>query len=259
MKVVLMAGGAGLRLMEETRKRPKPLVTIGDMPVIWHIMKTYSSFGHNEFVICAGYRQDMIKRWFSDYFLTRSDVTFDLTGSEPALEVHASRCEPWRVTVVDTGRTTLTGARLAAVRDYVDGETFMLTYADGVSDIDLDALVARHRAAGRVATITCVRRPQSKGLIDLSADGLVSEFREKSHADDDPINAGYMVLEPEVFDYLGDDSGPLERGPMGRLAAAGQLAAYEHDGFWQCMDTLQERTYLDELVREGRAPWIRWD
>jgi glucose-1-phosphate cytidylyltransferase len=163
------------------------------------------------------------------------------------------------VTVVDTGRDALTGDRLAAVRDHVGDDTFMLTYADGVSDIDLDELVAHHRRAGRVATITCARRPQSKGMVDVSDDGLVREFREKSHADDDLINAGYMVLEPAVFDYLGDDPGPFERGPIERLAAAGQLAAYVHDGFWQCMDTLQERTLLDTLVREGRAPWVRWD
>ena len=259
MKVVLLAGGVGTRLMELTRDCPKPLVTIGGMPIMWHIMKTYAAFGHNEFVICAGYRQDMIKRWLSDYFLTRSDVTFDLTGPQPALEVHDSRCEPWRVTVVDTGRDALTGDRLAAVRDHVGDDTFMLTYADGVSDIDLDDLAAHHRQAGRVATITCVRRHQSKGLVDVTEQGLVREFREKSHADDELINAGYMVLEPDVFDYLGDAPGSFERGPIERLAAADQLAAYVHDGFWQCMDTLRERTFLDALVREGRAPWVRWD
>jgi glucose-1-phosphate cytidylyltransferase len=222
-------------------------------------MKTYASFGHNEFVICAGHRQDMLKRWFSDYFLSRSDVTFDLTGPQPALEVLDTRCEPWRVTVVDTGRDALTGDRLTAVRDYVDDDTFMLTYADGVSDIDLDALVAHHRQAGRVATITCVPRHQSKGLVDVTEQGLVQEFREKNHADDELINAGYMVLEPDVFDYLGDAPGIFEQGPIERLAAADQLAAYVHDGFWQCMDTLRERTLLDALVREGRAPWVRWD
>ena len=259
MKVVLLAGGTGTRLMEETRVCPKPLVTIGGMPIIWHIMKTYSAYGHNDFVICAGYRQHQIKRWFSDYFMSRADMTFDLTGPEPVVEVHASRCEPWRVTVIDTGCDTLTGDRLRTVRDYVDDETFMLTYADGVSDVDLDALIGFHRKMGRTATITCVRRLQSKGLIHLSEEGLVQEFREKDPADNDLINAGYMVLEPEVFDYLEPDCGPLERDPMERLIAAGQLAAYEHKGFWQCMDTLQERTFLEGLVHEGRAPWIRWD
>ena len=259
MKVVLLAGGVGSRLMELTRDCPKPLITIGGMPIIWHIMKTYAAFGHNEFVICAGYRQDMMKRWFSDYFLSRSDVTFDLTGTQPALEVHDTRCEPWRVTVVDTGQDALTGDRLAAVRDYVGDETFMLAYADGVSDIDLDDLVAHHRQAGCVATIACVHRHQTKGLVDVTEQGLVREFREKSHEDDELVNAGYMVLEPDVFDYLGEAPGSFERGPIERLTAADQLAAYVHDGFWQCMDTLRERTFLDALVREGRAPWVRWD
>ena len=224
MKVVLLAGGYGTRISEESQFKPKPLIELGEMPVLWHIMKLYSFYGHNEFIICAGYKQHMIKEFFADYFLNSADVTFDFTGGRRDMTVHHSHAEPWKVTVVDTGLGTMTGGRIRRVREYVGDETFLMTYGDGVCDVDVNRLIEFHRSHGKTAT----------------------------------INAGYMVLEPEIFDYLDGDGCVFEREPMERLAEEGQLMSYMHRGFWQCMDTAREKEMLEKLWASGNAPWKVW-
>lgn len=257
MKVVLLAGGAGTRIMEESESRPKPMVEIGGMPIIWHIMKEYSYYGFNEFIICAGYKQHMIKRWFADYFLYKSDVTFQFS-LDNQITVHKSYAEDWKVTVVDTGGHTMTGGRLKRVQEYIDGDTFMLTYGDGVCDVDISKLVEYHKSHGKLATLTAVRMKQDKGTLDIGFNNSVRAFREKNSEDSRLINAGYMVLNTKIFDYLKDDNTVLEREPMERLAAEGQLMSYQHEGFWQCMDTMLERMRLEELLMNDRAPWKKW-
>lgn len=258
MKVVLLAGGLGSRITEESRYRPKPMVELGGMPILWHIMKEYSHYGFNDFIICAGYKQHMIKEWFADYFLRRSDVTFDFTGGQERVSYHAPQCEPWKVTIVDTGLNTMTGGRIRRVRRYVGDEPFMMTYGDGVCDVDIAELVRFHRAHGRLATLTAVVPNQEKGVLDIAEDHSVRAFREKQASDATPINAGYMVLEPKVFDYLDGDDCIFEQEPMRRLAAEGELMSYVHRGFWQCMDNLRERDILEKLIATGKAPWIKW-
>ena len=259
MKVVLLCGGLGTRISEESRSRPKPMVELGGMPILWHIMKEYSYFGFDDFVICAGYKQHVIKDWFASYFLRESDVTFDWTGGEQRVAYHGRRCEPWRVTIVDTGPATMTGGRVKRVQAHVGDEPFMVTYGDGVCDVDIADLVAFHRSHGRLATLTTVVRGQTKGVLDIAEDSSVRAFREKAAGDGTPINAGYMVFEPAVFDYLGGDDCVLERGPLERLAAEGQLMGYRHRGFWQCMDNLRERELLERMLEQGTAPWVRWE
>ncbi|MCR5304210.1 MAG: glucose-1-phosphate cytidylyltransferase [Lachnospiraceae bacterium] len=258
MKTVILAGGLGTRISEETMNRPKPFVEIGGMPIIWHIMKSYSYYGYNEFIICAGYRQDFVKDWFSQFFIHSSDVTFDYTGEKEQITVHENRTEPWKVTVVDTGLNTMTGGRLGRVKRYIGDETFMLTYGDGVCDVDISKLVYFHRAHGRAATLTAVRLEQEKGVLGIDVTGAVKTFREKNIKDNVPINAGFMVLEPKIFDYITGDETVLEREPLERLAEEGELMSYSHKGFWQCMDNLREKSYLEELITTGNAPWIKW-
>lgn len=259
MKVVLLAGGYGTRISEESQYKPKPMIEVGGKPILWHIMKEYSYFGFNEFIICAGYMQQVIKEWFSNYFLYNSDISFDLTAGKSQVIVHDTHFEPWKVTVVDTGLNTMTGGRIKRIQKYVDGEMFLMTYGDGVCDVDIAELVSFHQSHGKVATLTTVLQDQSKGVLRLDVDGAVRSFREKKQTDGVPINAGYMVLGPEVFSYIEDDSMPFEQAPLEKLAAEGELMSYMHHGFWQCMDTKREHELLEELWESGNAPWKKWD
>ena len=259
MKVVLLAGGYGTRLSEESRYRPKPMVELGGMPILWHIMKEYSYYGFHEFIICAGYKQHMIKEWFADYFLRRSDVTFDFSAGKEEISVLEQQCEPWKVSVIDTGLNTMTGGRIKRIQKYVGNETFMMTYGDGVCDVDLGKLAAFHRAHGKIATLTAVLPDQQKGVLDIGENNTVRAFREKQAADSAPINAGYMVLEPEIFDYLDGDGCVFEQEPLRTLAELGELMSYTHRGFWQCMDNIREKEILEKLIAAGRAPWMKWE
>ncbi|MBR7112175.1 MAG: glucose-1-phosphate cytidylyltransferase [Clostridia bacterium] len=256
MKVVILAGGFGTRISEESHLRPKPMVEIGGMPILWHIMKYYASFGHCDFVVCAGYKQSVIKEWFADYYINHSDVTFDFSEREN-ITVHRSSSESWRVTVVDTGLSTMTGGRIKRIRPYLDDAPFFLTYGDGVCNVDVAELLRFHRAHGCLATVTAVHPDSRFGVLDATGD-LVRAFREKSEADVDWINGGFMVLEPGVIDCIEGDSTVFEHGPLERLCEMGQLVAYRHRGFWQCMDTLRDKEKLERLWAEGRAPWKRW-
>lgn len=257
MKIVILAGGFGTRISEESQFRPKPMIEIGGMPILWHIMKLYSYYGFHDFVICAGYKQHMIKEWFNNYFLYTSDVTFDFTEGKQVI-LHEQHSEPWRVTVVDTGLNTMTGGRIKRIQKYVGNEPFMLTYGDGVCDVNISKLVAFHQSHGKLATLTAVKLQQSKGILDIGGDNAVRAFREKSARDSAPINAGFMVLEPQVFEYLDGDRCVFEQAPLTRLAAEGQLMSYQHTGFWQCMDTEREKKELEKLWETGHAPWKVW-
>lgn len=256
MKVVLLAGGLGTRISEESHLKPKPMIEIGEMPILWHIMKYYSSYGFKEFIILAGYKQYLIKEYFANYFLHNADITFDM--GKNTMEVHNSEAEDWKVTVVDTGLHTMTGGRLKRVEKYLKHEPFMLTYGDGVSDVNLEALLDFHKKHGKPATISMVNLAQQKGVLDVDAEGQIRSFREKEEKDGAVINGGFMVLEPEIFDYLQDDNTILEQSPMQNLAAEGKLMGYYHDGFWQCMDTQREKKLLEDLWASGKAPWKRW-
>ena len=257
MKVVILAGGFGTRISEESHLRPKPMIEIGEMPILWHIMKEYSYYGVNEFIICAGYRQHMIKEWFADYFIHTSDITFDFTKGNEMI-VHSRHVEPWKVTVVDTGLNTMTGGRIRRVRDYVGDETFMVTYGDGVGDINIPELLSYHRKHGKTGTISMYNFGQNKGVVDVGEDGNIMAFREKSDYDGNLINIGYMVYEPEVFDCIDGDGTALERDSLSTLAERHQLAGYVHRGFWQCMDTISEKKKLEDLWTSGNAPWKLW-
>ena len=257
MKVVILAGGLGTRISEESHLKPKPMIEIGGQPILWHIMKHYSHYGYHEFVICLGYKQYVVKEYFADYFLHTSDVTFDLANNK--MEVHNNYSEPWKVTLVNTGLNTMTGGRVKRIRDYVGGEPFMLTYGDGVADVDLNALEKFHRAHGKTATITTVNIGQMKGVLDIAPDNTINSFREKEVTDGSLINGGFMVLNPEIFDYLVDDTTVFEKDPMARLAKEGQLKSFRHKGYWQCMDTQREMKTLEELWQSGKAPWKVWD
>lgn len=258
MKVVLLSGGFGSRISEESQFKPKPMIEIGGMPILWHIMKEYAFFGHTEFIICAGYKQEYIKEWFANYFLHNSDITFDFRNGINEMIVHQTKMEPWKVTVVDTGYNTMTGGRLKRVQKYVGDETFMLTYGDGVCDVDIEELLAFHKSHGKIATLTAVKLAQDKGVLDIEG-GAVRAFREKKSADGSPINAGYMVLEPSIFNYLTDDTCVFEKIALTQLASEGQLMSYIHTGFWQCMDNIREKNLLEKLLSEDKAPWKRWD
>lgn len=258
MKVVILAGGFGTRLAEETEIKPKPMVEVGEMPIIWHIMKTYSFYGYNEFIICCGYKQDVIKKWFADYYLTHSDVTFDFTDNNN-VTIHQSCKEPWKVTVVDTGLKTMTGGRIKRVQKYVGDEPFLMTYGDAVCDVDISKLVEYHKSHGKKATLTAVIQKQQKGVLDISKVGAVMAFREKQTVDETPINAGFMVLEPSVFDLIDGDTCIFEQGPLSSLAESGELMSYRHRGFWQCMDNIREKAILEELWESGKAPWKVWN
>lgn len=260
MKVVILAGGFGTRISEESIFKPKPLIDIGGKPIIWHIMKYYSSFGFNDFIICAGYKQDCLKQYFSDYFLNHSDVTFDMKHNKTI--IHQRNSEPWIISVVDTGLNTMTGGRVKRIKEYLfeDNELkpFMLTYGDGVSDVDINALLSFHKKSGKLATLTAVMPGGRFGSLNIEESGIIQSFREKKKDDGGWINGGFMVLEPEVLEYIDDDNSTLEKEPFERLVSEGQLAAFKHYGFWQCMDSVRDKNYLENIISEGKAPWIKW-
>lgn len=257
MKVVILAGGKGSRISEESVTKPKPMIEIGDRPILWHIMKIYSSYGYYDFIICCGYKGYMIKEYFIHYYMYQSDATFCLL--DKSREYHNSTVEPWKVTLANTGLETLTAGRILQIQDYIgEDESFMLTYGDGVADINISALVAFHKAHGKIATITTTQPAGRFGAIKINADGIIDSFKEKARKDQSWVNAGYMVLNREIFDYLGDGSEMLESTPFERLAQDGQMAAYRHEGFWSPMDTIHDRTYLEELWGKGQAPWKLW-
>jgi len=258
MKVVILAGGYGTRISEESQFKPKPMIELGGIPILWHIMKLYGHYGYNEFIICAGYKQHVIKEYFADYFLHTSDITYDFSNGCNEMTVHHNTCEPWKVTVVDTGLKTMTGGRIKRVQEYIGDEPFLLTYGDGVCDVDISELVKFHKAHGKLATLTTVTQKQQKGVLSIDAVGAVKSFREKQEGDGAPINAGFMVLQPEVFDYLEGDQTILEREPLERLVEEGQLMSYRHTGFWQCMDNIREKALLEKLWESGQAPWKVW-
>lgn len=258
MKAVLLAGGFGTRISEESQFKPKPMIEVGGMPILWHIMKLYSHYGFNEFIICAGYKQHVIKEWFADYFLHTSDITFDFTQDDKII-VHNKRAEQWKVTVVDTGLNTMTGGRIKRVREFIGTEPFFMTYGDGVSNIEIPKLLEFHKSHKKIATMSAVKPDSRFGVLDLSKNNEVRAFREKSAIDSGYINAGFMVLEPEVFDYIKDDTIMFEREPMEKLASQGNLMCYKHNGFWQCMDTLRDKEMLERLWAENKAPWKVWD
>lgn len=257
MKVVILAGGFGTRISEESHLKPKPMIEIGEKPILWHIMKQYSHYGFNEFIICCGYKQHMIKEWFADYYLYNCDVTFDFTkGNE--MTVHNNESERWKVTLVDTGLKTMTGGRVKRVQKYVGNEPFMLTYGDAVSDININKLLDFHRSHGKIATVTAVTLGQRFGILDIDVDNTIRCFREKDVSDGSRVNAGFMVMEPEIFDYIEGDETVFEKKPLQTLADKGELKAYMYNGFWQCMDTKREKIRLEELWSSGEAPWKVW-
>lgn len=257
MKVVILAGGYGTRISEESYLKPKPMIEIGDKPILWHIMKEYSYYGFNEFIICCGYKQHVIKEWFANYYLYNSDVTFDFIR-ENAMEVHNNVAEPWKVTLVDTGLNTMTGGRVKRIQRYIGDEPFMLTYGDGVSDVNIAELVKFHKEQKKLATLTAVNVDQRFGVLDISDENTITSFREKNQGDGSRINAGYMVLEPQIFDFIKGDDTVFEKEPLEKVAEMGQLSAFKHDGYWQCMDTKREKDKLDELWNSGKAPWKLW-
>ncbi|MEI8251495.1 MAG: glucose-1-phosphate cytidylyltransferase [Synechococcus sp. ELA057] len=256
MKAVILAGGLGTRISEETSIKPKPMVEIGGRPILWHILKIFSAHGIHEFVICCGYKGYVIKEYFANYFLHMSDVTFHMRSN--SMEVHQQNAEPWEITLVDTGETTMTGGRLKRVGSYVADEPFCFTYGDGVADVDITALVAHHRAHGRLATVTAVQPPGRFGVLEFGEAALVSGFQEKPQGDGGWVNGGFFVLDPAVIDRIGGDETVWEQEPLRSLAAEGQLSAYQHTGFWQPMDTLRDRQHLEELWAQARAPWKVW-
>lgn len=257
MKAVILAGGLGTRLSEETSVKPKPMVEIGGKPILWHIMKTYSSHGINDFVICCGYKGYVIKEYFANYFLHMSDVTFDMT--ENTLNVHHKRAEPWKVTLVDTGDNSMTGGRLKRVSEHLkDEDAFCFTYGDGVGDVNITELVEYHKKSGKLATLTATFPPGRFGALDIQS-GQVKSFQEKPRGDGAMINGGYFVLSPKVLDYIEDDATTWEQEPLKKLAETDQLMAYEHHGFWQPMDTLRDKTYLEKLWTSNKAPWKIWE
>jgi glucose-1-phosphate cytidylyltransferase len=255
MKVVILAGGLGTRISEESHLKPKPMIEIGGKPILWHVMKIYSHYGINEFIVCLGYKGYAIKEYFSNYFLHTSDVTFDMRDNR--MEIHEKFAEPWKVTLVDTGEATMTGGRLKRVAPYLRNETFCFTYGDGVSDIDIDALIKVHRKAGRQATVTAIQPPGRYGALRID-DGRVAQFQEKPAGDGAWINGGFFVLEPSVIDYIDGDDTVWEQAPLQTLAAKGQLTSYQHDGFWHAMDTLRDKNQLEDMWAKGRAPWKSW-
>jgi glucose-1-phosphate cytidylyltransferase len=257
MKAVILAGGLGSRISEETHLKPKPMIEIGGKPILWHIMKMYSHHGINDFVICCGYKGYVIKEYFANYFLHMSDVTFDM--SRNSMEVHQRHAEPWRVTLVDTGEETMTGGRLKRVREYVMGEEeFCFTYGDGVSSVDISQLISFHRKHQKLATLTAVVPPGRFGALDLEANSFIRSFEEKPKGDGAMVNGGFFVLSPSVIDFIENDQTIWERKPLEDLAKQGQLLAYQHPGFWQPMDTLREKNHLEELWLSGQAPWKVW-
>lgn len=255
MKVVILAGGYGTRLSEETRFKPKPMVEIGEKPILWHIMKEYYHYGFDEFIILLGYKQEYIKDYFNNYFLHNSDVTFDMENNE--IKIHNKNSEKWKVTLVDTGLDTMTGGRLKRIEQYLKNETFMLTYGDGVCDININKLLEYHKKNNKIATITSIQTEERFGILKINNDNEIINFKEKKQEDAQWINGGYMVLEPGIFKYLKDDTTVLEKA-LEELSHNHELMAYKYKGFWQCMDTLKEKNYLDNLSRNNKAPWEVW-
>ncbi|GAB3357546.1 MULTISPECIES: glucose-1-phosphate cytidylyltransferase [Giesbergeria] len=257
MKAVILAGGLGTRISEETHLKPKPMIEIGGKPILWHIMKIYSHYGINDFIICCGYKGYLIKEYFANYFLHMSDVTFDMNTN--SMQVHQRHAEPWKVTLVDTGENTMTGGRIKRVAPYLDGdESFCLTYGDGVGDVDIAALLAFHQQHGLQATLTATHPPARFGALDLESDHRVRSFKEKPKGDGSMVNGGFFVLHPSVLDLITNDETVWEKDPLENLAERGQLAAYQHQGFWQPMDTLRDKTHLEQLWSSGQAPWKVW-
>jgi glucose-1-phosphate cytidylyltransferase len=257
MKVVILAGGLGTRLSEETHVRPKPMVEIGGMPILWHIMKMYSHYGFNEFIICLGYRGYMIKEYFSNYYLHTSDVTIDIQNNKT--EIHHNFSEPWIISLIDTGDSTMTGGRVKRIQKYIGDESFMLTYGDGVSNVNLRDLLKFHIRKNEIGTLTAIRPPGRFGSLQITPDNNVSSFLEKPKGDGGHVNGGFFVFEPALFDYLKDDSTVLEKEPLELLAKNAQLNAFQHEGFWYAMDTLRDKNYLEEAWATGKAPWKVWD
>lgn len=257
MKVVILAGGYGTRLSEETGVRPKPMVEIGGKPILWHIMKIYTAYGFNDFIICLGYKGYFIKEYFSRYFLHMSDITLDIKNNR--MEVHSNDVEPWKITLIDTGEKTMTGGRLKRAGDYIGDETWCFTYGDGVSDVNIKELIDFHRSQNTLATLTAIQPPGRFGVINVKEDqNRIISFKEKPKGDGSWVNAGFFVLEPGVLDYISDDSSVWEEEPMKNLASDGLLSAYKHYGFWQPMDTLRDKSYLEDIWNSGNAPWKVW-
>lgn len=256
MKVVILAGGFGTRISEESQYIPKPMIEIGGQPILWHIIKEYSYYGFNEFVICLGYKQQIIKEYFSNYYLNNSDITFDMENNK--MIVHNTCSEPWKITLVDTGLNTMTGGRVKRIKDYIGNETFMLTYGDGVCDINITELVKFHESHGKKLTMTAIQPGGKFGALSIDENNIINSFVEKAKEDGGWINGGYMIVNPEVIDYIDDDSTVFEKSPLERLANEGELVAYKYDGFWQCMDTLKDKNYLEDLLNKNKAPWKKW-
>ena len=259
MKAVILAGGYGTRISEESHLRPKPMVEIGGKPILWHIMKMYAAHGVEDFIICCGYKQQVIKEYFANYFLYNSDVTFDFKGGKNNMIVHSDRTELWKVSVIDTGLDTMTGGRIKRIAPYLDDEPFFLTYGDGVSDVDITKLLAFHKKQGGLLTMTCVHPLSRYGNLDIGENGKVRHFREKKPEDEGWVNAGFMVAEKGVLDYLEGDETVFEREPIERIAADSLMNAFRHEGFWQCMDTMREKEMLEKLWKSGKAPWKVWE
>lgn len=256
MKVVILAGGLGTRLSEETTVKPKPMVEIGGMPILWHIMKIYSYYGFNDFIICLGYKGFIVKEFFANYYLHKSDVTFDLANNE--IQIHHNTAESWKVTLIDTGLNTMTGGRLLRAREHINNCTFMMTYGDGVSDVNINSLIHHHSASKQIATVTAVQPIGRFGALNIEKNKMVSSFKEKPSNDGSWVNAGFFVLEPEVFNYLEDDLTVFERQPLQNLAQDGQLKAFHHDGFWMPMDKLSDKVELEKMWNGNNAPWRIW-
>lgn len=257
MKVVILAGGFGTRISEESHLRPKPMIEIGGKPILWHIMKIYTTFGFNEFIICLGYKGYVIKEYFANYYLHASDITFDFSNAN-SICVHNNVSEPWKVTLIDTGLYTLTGGRVKAISKYIGNEPFMLTYGDGVADVDLNELLDYHNKHGKIATMTAVQPGGRFGVIEMNSDNQIDAFREKTKADGGWINGGFMILQPEVMNYLPDHDVAFEQQPLKQLAEDGELLAFKHTGFWQCMDTQRDKVALENLWHNKKAPWVVW-
>jgi len=257
MKAVILAGGFGTRISEESHLKPKPMIEIGEQPILWHIMKIFSHYGICDFIICCGYKQQIIKEYFANYYLERSDVTFDYSDGG-RMDVHCGKTEPWKVTLVDTGLNTMTGGRVKRIKDYTNDEPFLLTYGDGVSDVDIEKLVAFHRESGKIATLTAIQPGGRFGALDIADGGAIRSFAEKTKDDGGWINGGFMVMEPGIFSYIAGDETILEKDPLERLSAEGQLTAYQHNGYWQCMDAQKDKQVLEELWAAGKAPWKIW-
>lgn len=257
MKVVILAGGFGTRISEESHLVPKPMLEIGGQPILWHIMKQYSYYGYNDFVICCGYKADIIKKYFADYYMLHCDVTFDFNNKN-SIQIHEAQAEPWKVTVVDTGLDTMTGGRIKRIQKYIGNETFMLTYGDGLCDVDINELVKYHKDSNQVVTITAIQPGSKFGVLDIGTDKLINKFTEKSKEDGGFINGGYMVLEPEIFDQIEGDNTTLEKESLEYFANNGKIKAFCHYGFWQCMDTLRDKNSLEHLWKNNEASWKVW-